>query len=141
MDGYIANLLCNFDVSGAVPTPATERLFKIDSDSPLFSQTYREEFRHRVAVLMHLAKRARPELLQAITFLAERVSVATEDDWERVLRYINSTKDLGLRLTARDGLLVNAYVDAAYGVHADGKSHTGATVQIGAGAVHSKSSK
>ena len=33
------------------------------------------------------------------------------------------------------------YVDASYGVHADGKSHTGMTISLGRGAVHVRSSK
>jgi hypothetical protein len=37
---------------------------------------------------------------------------------------------------------VRVYIDAAYGVHADGKSHTGSCVVIGdSGAVHCKSAK
>jgi hypothetical protein len=37
---------------------------------------------------------------------------------------------------------VRAYIDAAYGVHVDGKSHTGSGVTIGdAGLVHAKSGK
>jgi hypothetical protein len=42
----------------------------------------------------------------------------------------------------KDGIVVKVYIDAAYGVHADGKSHTGSCIAIGAtGAVHCKSAK
>ena len=41
-----------------------------------------------------------------------------------------------------EGITVKAYIDAAYGVHADLKSHTGSCVVIGEiGAVHCRSSK
>ena len=40
------------------------------------------------------------------------------------------------------GICVRVYVDAAYGVHADGKLHTGSCIVIGdLGSVHCKSSK
>lgn len=40
------------------------------------------------------------------------------------------------------GICVRVFIDAAYGVHSDGKSHTGSCVVIGdLGAVHCKSSK
>ena len=36
---------------------------------------------------------------------------------------------------------IHTYVDASYGVHADGKSHTGGVISIGSGAAFVKSSK
>jgi hypothetical protein len=37
---------------------------------------------------------------------------------------------------------VRLYIDASYGVHADGKSHTGSCIVVGdTGAVHCKSGK
>lgn len=40
------------------------------------------------------------------------------------------------------GIQLRVFIDAAYGVHVDGKSHTGSCVVIGdVGAVHSKSGK
>jgi hypothetical protein len=59
---------------------------------------------------------------------------------QRLVRYLRWTQDLGVVL--RPGVLgivvrLLIYVDASYGVHTDGKSHTGACVVIGdVGAVH-----
>jgi hypothetical protein len=36
---------------------------------------------------------------------------------------------------------LHAYVDASYGVHEDGKSHTGAVMTLGCGAIYARSSK
>jgi hypothetical protein len=60
-----------------------------------------------------------------------------------LLRYINDTKERGIVLRpGKRGIVVKVYIDAAYGVHADGKSHTGSCVVIGdSGAVHCKSAK
>jgi hypothetical protein len=57
--------------------------------------------------------------------------------------YVNVTKERGVILRpGRDGIIVKIYIDASYGVHADGKSHTGSCIVVGVtGAVHCKSSK
>jgi hypothetical protein len=39
-----------------------------------------------------------------------------------VLKYVNRTKQLGIILRAYDPTGAHAYIDAAYGVHNDGKS-------------------
>lgn len=86
----------------------------------------------------------RPDMLTTNAFLASRVQEPTENDWEkleRLLKYLNGTKTLGLALSADKDLSVLAYVDASYGVHWDAKSHTGALISLGKGAIYSKSSK
>lgn len=98
------------------------------------------------AKLAYLAKRARPECLTAVAYLATRVTKCFTDDVEmlkRVVKYISSTKEHGAILRPENlGVCVRLYVDAAYGVHTDGKSHTGSCVVIGdVGAVHCKSCK
>jgi hypothetical protein len=83
-------------------------------------------------------------MLTTNAFLASRVQEPTENDWEkleRLLKYLNGTKTLGLALSADKDLSVLAYVDASYGVHWDAKSHTGALISLGKGAIYSKSSK
>jgi hypothetical protein len=79
--------------------------------------------------------------LTAVVFLATRVTRNTEHEkLTRLLRYVNDTKERGIVL--RPGKRDAAYVNSAYGVRADGKSHTGSCVVIGdPGAVHCKSGK
>ena len=94
-----------------------------------------------VAKLLYLAKRARPDCLTTVALLATRVSRCDKDDLEKLsrpIKYVRATKEHGLRLRIGDkGLEVKVLIDAAYGVHADGKSHTGSCVVIGeVGAVH-----
>jgi hypothetical protein len=57
-----------------------------------------------------------------------------------VLKYLNGTVGQNLILRAEDLKLV-AYVDAAFGCHSDGKSHTGLVITFGGANVLSKSSK
>jgi hypothetical protein len=61
----------------------------------------------------------------------------------RLVRYIRGTADLGVVLRPGElGIVVRLYVDASYGMHNDGKSHTGACVVIGdGGAVNCRPSK
>ena len=44
-------------------------------------------------------------------------------------------------LRPSEPLKVKEYIDAAYGLHQDGKSHLGLIISIGSGAVSSKSTK
>jgi hypothetical protein len=60
-----------------------------------------------------------------------------------MVRYLRDTRERGLLLRAGEkGITVSVYMDAAYGVHHDLKSHTGSCAVIGdIGAVHCRSSK
>ena len=99
-----------------------------------------------VAKLSYLAKRAKPECLTAVAYLATRVTRCTTDDVDklkRLLKYVAATRERGVVFRPGSlGICVRVFIDAAYGVHADGKSHTGSCIVIGElGAVHCKSSK
>ena len=143
MKGYIEETLAFAGVTGKAKSPATDGLFETRAGATLVSETQREWFHSIVAKLSYLSKKAKPECLTDMAFLATRVTRCTSDDVEnlgRVLKYITDTKEMGVLF--RPGRLVRVYVDAAYGVHSDGKSHTGSCVVIGdVGAVHCKSSK
>ena len=71
---------------------------------------------------------------------------SNEDDvrkLDRVMNYLRATSERGIVLRPGEGeLTVRLYVDTAYGVHANGKSHSGSCVVIGeVGTVHCKSEK
>ena len=103
-------------------------------------------FHKVVAMVLYLAKRTKPECLVAVAFLATRVNKCTSGDvdkLQRLVRYIHATRDSGVVLRPGAGVItVRLFVDASYGVHSDGRSHTGSCVVIGdIGAVHCRSSK
>ena len=144
MDGYIKETLAAFKATGSAKTPATLDLFKINTGSTLLSQDDKLTFHSAVAKLLYLAKRTRPDMLTAVAFLTTRVQQPTTEDMqklERALSYLNGTKELTLHITPASKLSINAHIDASYGVHADGKGHTGATMNIGKGGILTKSSK
>jgi hypothetical protein len=105
----------------------------------------KEEFHSRVAKLLYLAKRARPDILCAVIFLTTRVQMPTEQDLGkllRVLKYINGTRELGIRLGANSAMQIISHIDASFAVHGDLKGHTGCTITIaGAGPIYVNSSK
>jgi hypothetical protein len=60
----------------------------------------------------------------------------------RVLCYLKGTVNLGIILRPGDGpIQLSAYADASYGVHPDGKSHSGLVIALGSGPVFVRSSK
>jgi hypothetical protein len=56
---------------------------------------------------------------------------------------VNDGKERGIEFRPGErGVAVRVLIDASYGVHADGKSHTGSCIVVGeTGAVHCKSAK
>jgi len=116
-------------------SPAADNIFDIDEDCPLLQERERSEFHAMVARLLYLAKRVRPECLMAVSFLTTRVTKATEEDkvkLDRVINYLRDNDGRGITLTpGNEGIVASGYFDAAYGIHEDGKSHTGACLTVG----------
>jgi hypothetical protein len=143
MEGFISDLLEFATVTGSAVTPASSMLFEV-RESPLLDPTRTDLFHSLVARVLYLAKRCRPDLLLPTSFLSTRVQSPDTDDWsklQRMLKYLSCTQDLGITLVASDPLCIYAHIDASYGVHATGKSHTGMFVTLGSGPILVNSSK
>ena len=146
MSGYVEDMLKESKTVGGARTPATEGLFDVRGGAEVASEERRVWFHRHVAKLLYLAKRARPDCLTAVAYLATRVTKCSVDDLaklERLLKYVCGTRDRGVVFApGNKGIEVSVLIDAAYGVHPDGKSHTGSCVVVGErGAVHCKSAK
>jgi Reverse transcriptase (RNA-dependent DNA polymerase) len=149
MSGYTDELLKSSGIPSAARTPGTDGLFEVRDTALPVPEEVRVWFHKHVAMILYLAKPARPELLTAVSFLATRVTKCDADDVEkliRLIRYIRGTREMGMLLwPGVSGIFFRAphlFVDASYGVHVDGRSHTGSCVVIGdLGAVHCRSSK
>ena len=59
----------------------------------------------------------------------------------RLMQYIKRTKDDVMTLSADSLHIIKRYVDTSFAVHPDFKSHTGAVMTMGEGAIQSASSK
>ena len=91
-----------------------------------------------------LCKRARPNVEPAVNFLSTRTIKPDENDWgklARTLGFLKGTRDEILTLEADDTHILTWYVDAAFAVHSDMKSHTGMVFTLGKGAIISSSTK
>ena len=97
MEKYVQDVLDGYQVIGHAATPASVNLFDL-RESPALNT---DELHSRVAKLLYLAKRVRPDILTPVAFLSTRTRAPTADDQaklNRVLRYINSTKEMGIIL-------------------------------------------
>jgi hypothetical protein len=75
-----------------------------------------------------------------VAFLTTRVKSPDEDDWEklkRVLKYLNGTKHLKLRLSVENLGMLKLYVDGLHNIHSYCRGHGGALFCMGKGATTS----
>ena len=146
MRGYTDEVVSTSGVHGTARTPATDGLFETREGAEPVAEAARVWFHKTVAMILYLAKRTKPGCLTAVSYLATKVNKCTVDDvykLQRLMRYIGATREKGMVLMpGAAGITVKLFVDASYGVHHDGKSHTGSCIVIGdLGAVHCRSSK
>jgi hypothetical protein len=139
-------MLRDSGVEGLAKTPAADNLFETREEVALASKDVNEWFHSQVAKALYLAKRTKPECLTAVAYLTTRVQKCNLDDvvkLMRLIKYIRRTRDTGITLKpGKLGVTIRSYIDAAYGLHKDGKSVTGCLTVIGeSGPVHAKSVK
>eukprot|EP00957_Ditylum_brightwellii_P114721 8747804-Ditylum_brightwellii.AAC.1 len=121
------------DFDGGATTAAANHLFEIDEKAEKLDNKDGEFVHHVVAKLLFLCKRASPDLQTSVAFLSTRVKSPNVDDWKklrRMMRYLQSTKNLVLTLEAEDTGCITWWVDAAFAVHHDLKSHTGGVMTM-----------
>lgn len=145
MDGYIKELISQYNVTKTVTTPANNNLLEETDNTPL-SEVESKELHTIVAKLLYLATRVRFEIMLAVNYLTTRVHKFTKGDQHktnRVLQYLNGTPNIGLTLCIGDNgpENLNLFADASYGVHEDGKSHSAGVVSIGEATVNVSSHK
>eukprot|EP01031_Cornospumella_fuschlensis_P043842 gene43842-53611_t len=106
-------------VEYAVNTPATDDLFVVqpinERTNPKLSHDETLKFVSTVQKLRYIAKRGRPDILVAVGFLATRTTfpaAADQKKLERVLKYLNGTKNFVLRLSFAEGVAITASEDA-----------------------------
>ena len=82
--------------------------------------------------------------MTVVSFLCIRVTKATEEDQaklEHLLGYFNNTLKKRLNIAGDLLMLVVAYIDAAFALHFDSKSHTGVMILVGGTVVYVSSRK
>ncbi|MGK3737709.1 MAG: hypothetical protein ACI90V_004556, partial [Bacillariaceae sp.] len=132
------------DMNGTSPTPASDNLFDVDEDSPALSEKEADFFHRTTARLLFAAKRARPDLQVAVAYLCTRVKSPNQSDYRkltRVIKYLRLTVSIPLVLGWDGTGQLTWSVDASFAVHKDMRSHTGAVLSLGQGALVSMSLK
>jgi len=128
-----------------VATPATNNLFKIrNEDGMKLSKTCSGIFHATVAKFLFVAKRARPDILLAVSFLTTRVKEPDNDDWKkliRVLGYLRGTMSLCLTIICDRVNKLTWYVDGSYATHMDMRGQSGAVLMTGNCSVLFRSNK
>ena len=132
------------ECSGHAATPAANHLFEVNSESTKLNLGEAVRFHHIVAKLLFLSKRGRPDTQTTVAFLSTRVKEPDQDDQKKLHRlicYLRDTKDLVLTLEAGSDGTIRWWVDAAFAVHHNMRSHTGGVMTLGKGAIISHSTK
>jgi len=127
-------------------TPHDDNLFRIDNKADKLPVDIKEKFHSSVQSCLYLSIKTRPDITCAVNFLTTRVREPNQDDLKKLMKlitYINGTKEMGITLGGDENgkLKLTAFADASYGVHADGKSHTGIYISLGLGPLMWKSIK
>jgi hypothetical protein len=122
--------------SKAQLTAAPKDLFVVNEECEKLPKKQQEAFHCVVAKSIYLWKHARPDIGTAVSFLTKRVREPDLDDWRKLDHMISLLKADRLRkwvLAADDSKDLMWYVDCAFGVHSDYKSHTGGGLTMGKG--------
>jgi hypothetical protein len=145
MTDYIKNMVNDFPEEVTKSSyPWNETLFKVDEKTPKLSKEKRELFHTFVAKGLFVSKRGRPDIQPAIAFLSTRVKSPDEQDWFKLTKmmcFLKNTENDVLTLNSDELCNITWHLDAAFAVHNDKKSHTGATMSLGGGAIQSVSTK
>ena len=135
MNAMVDDFPIDFKPSDTATTPAASDLFAKGDSSPL-NKEQAEVYHTFVAKALFACKRARPDIQPTVAALCTCVREPNQDDWNkliRLLKYINGTRMDRLHLSADDLSIIKWYVDVAFAVHPDFKSHTGGGMTFGTG--------
>jgi hypothetical protein len=143
MSYFVKKLLQGIEVK-EFALPGTKDSFVVDEMAQMLTENMRKVFHLTMAKLLYLAKWARPDILMVAFLLCTCVKSATMEDQKklmRVLGYLKATQKANLLLRAAGVPAETEYVDVAYAIHNDSKSHSGVIVYVGQTLVYVSSRK
>jgi hypothetical protein len=145
---YLKNAIAGSpkEIRGKAASPAADHLFLVRD--LIGTKALEEEralaFHHTVAQLLFMCTRARRDIQTAVAFLTTSVKEPDEDNCgklKRVLKILNRTTYLKLKLSVENLGMLKYYVDGSHNVHADCRGHGGAVFMKGKRATTSYSRK
>ena len=146
MKYYIENMIEEFpfEIKEEKKYPWNDKLFKVNEETQKLDDKKKAIFHTFVMKTMFLCKRARPDIEPAVSYLSTRTSKPDKSDWikmVRMLSFLKGTINDVLTLESDNNKTLCWYIDAAFAVHPDMKSHSGLTFTLGKGAIISSSRK
>jgi hypothetical protein len=141
---YLGKILSEHNNLPVATNPGAKNSFMVDEGSLLLDDKSKKVFHTIVAKLLYLSKRARPDVIAVVGFLCTRVKGPTEEDMKKlkkVLRYLKGTEEWIMKVRPEGMFRVEAYVDASFSAHPDGKSQSGIVVRVGRASVYFGSKK
>jgi hypothetical protein len=149
MEKYVASIMKDFKSLREQDSPCGLDLFKTDMNKEILSARDQDMFHSTVAKLLYLAKRVKPGILTGISYLTTRVKKANIDDIKKLFRiidFLRKDKNIGIYLPIKkyyngNNLELIAFIDAAYGLHYDFKSHTGIVIYLSGAPIYFQSVK
>lgn len=147
MFDYIEQILQdteNLMMSGSTKTPVGAHLFQINDEAETLATKEADAFHRKVAQLLYVSKRTRPDIQTAIAFLCTHVHALDVDDKKKlgqVLQYLRDTIYLPMKLSWDQTINVYWSVDTSFAVHNNMRAHTGATVSMETGSIMALSMK
>jgi hypothetical protein len=134
--GYIADLASRFDIPpGRTKSPYPTDFLKRPTTGPDAKEVNTTAFRSQLMAAAYLGIRTRPDIRFAVSHLASRSTNPNLHDQkclDHLYKYIQSTSEYKIRFnpTSTD---LNAYIDASFAIHLDGRGQTGILVIMGNG--------
>ena len=146
MFDYIKDIIASAppDMRGIVPDSTSSMLFSIHKAYSRLGTAEADDFVSMTARMLFAAKRARPNIQVVVTCLCTRVREPTEDNYLKLTRgiwYIFDTVHLPLIIEWDESGTLIRCIDASFVVNNALRSHTGAMLTFGRGAVFSLSNK
>jgi hypothetical protein len=127
---YLNKLMETYAITSVVDTPSPADLLDYDASLPKVDS---KKYASLIMSIYYASLRVRPDTLFTVNYLSTRVKDATSREYKhalRLLKYIKGTLDVKLVLKP-SGTRVHLYVDASYGIHPNGRSHSGVVVSLG----------
>lgn len=148
MEEYIKKILHDAppDMKQTAMTPATQQLFKINTNAELLSLEQREIFMHLVMQSLYLSQRGQPDIRTTVSFLCSCLTAPNEDDYNKLchlIKYLQGMIKIPLTLLLNMNNQIKWWIDASYAMstHHNMWGHTGATMSMETGSIYSGSWK
>ena len=129
---YIKELAENYDIKDENQMPFAQNFMSSDLQDIAMDDI--RKYKSLVMSLFYVAKRTRPDILFAVSYLATKCSNPTLNDFDkakRILSYLKCTIDMKLTHKCDNKgpkNLLFAFVDASYATHPDMKGHSGCLI-------------